>query len=290
MPHVVIPRSAATSNPRRGDAVHARAVQDSSASPRNDKIDWDTPWLETLRPLRVLLDAVDWREALTREACRRALVTGAGKPLTFVDPAAAGATPYESFIATTGQVPTRDNAHDRFNALTWLSWPRAKAALNARQAAAIARDGVKATRGPVRDAATLIDENAVVLRCADPAVARALAAHDWQTLLVSQRARWGRDITVSAFGHALLEKLLQPFKGITASVVVLDTDGDADAALARFVARADLAPALLGHLPVLGIPGWCSANRDPAFYDDATVFRPARSVHTSGLVHRTTAP
>lgn len=253
-------------------------------------LQWDAPWFASLRPLRGLLEEPDWRAALTREARARALVTGAGKPLAFVDATAAGGTAYETFIAATGQIPTRDNAHDRFNALMWLTWPRAKAALNARQAAAIARDGIGAARGPVRDAATLIDENAVVLRCADPSVAHALARHDWHALLVAGRERWGHDIVVHPLGHALLEKLLRPFKGITASVVLLGGEDaaeiDADAALARFVARPDLAPALLGHLPVLGIPGWCDANRHPAFYDDAAVFRPARSVQTSGLLPR----
>ncbi|MFS9669939.1 DUF3025 domain-containing protein, partial [Klebsiella pneumoniae] len=66
---------------------------------------------------------------------------------------------YEAHIAATGQVPTRDNLHDFFNALIWLHWPRAKAALNARQARAITQDGIGAARGTVRDAATLFDEN-----------------------------------------------------------------------------------------------------------------------------------
>ncbi len=29
-------------------------------------------------------------------------------------------------------------------------------------------------------------------------------------------------------------------------------------------------------LPLLGVPGWWPANADPAFYDDAQVFRPPR--------------
>jgi cytochrome P450 len=33
-------------------------------------------------------------------------------------------------------------------------------------------------------------------------------------------------------------------------------------------------------LPVLGIPGWWPANRDPSFYADAQVFRPGRSERT----------
>lgn len=238
-------------------------------------VDWDAPWLETLRPLRALLEQTDWRGALSAAARSRGVVSGGGAPMEFVDADAAGGVAYEAYIAGTGRVPTRDNLHDRFNALMWLVWPRAKAALNARQAAEIARSGVGPARGRVRDAATLIDESAVLLQCADPAVFDALAAHDWKRLLVEWRPRWGRDIRVLPFGHALLEKLAGPFKAITACVVPLAGQGDADAAAAAFCARADLTPALLPHLPVLGIPGWCEENADPRFYDDPQVFRPA---------------
>lgn len=241
-------------------------------------LDWDAPWLDRVRPLRGLLDAADWRGALTAAARERGVVSGGGAPIVFVDADAAGESAYEAFIARTGRVPSRDNAHDRFNALMWLCWPQAKAALNARQAAEIARDGVGAVRGPVRDAATLIDESAVLLQCADPAVFEALDAHAWRRLLVEWRPRWGTDIRVLPFGHALLEKLTGPFKAITASVVPILSDADADAAAAAFVARPDLAPGLLPHLPVLGIPGWCDDNTDPRFYDDPRVFRPPRPV------------
>ena len=94
-------------------------------------------------------------------------------------------------------------------------------------------------------------------------------------------SRLQRDLTDSttqrnigpAFGHALLEKLVGPFKAITACVVPLPTTADPDGAAAQFVESTDLAPRLLPHLPVLGIPGWCAENADPRFYDDPRVFR-----------------
>jgi hypothetical protein len=39
-----------------------------------------------------------------------------------------------------------------------------------------------------------------------------------------------------------------------------------------------LAPGLLEHLPVLGIPGWCAANEDSRYYEDESVFGPLRRV------------
>jgi len=240
-------------------------------------IDWDTPWLAAVRGLRHLLCGAGTRAALSAVARERGVCSGYGRPIEFAAADAAGATPYELHIARTGQVPTRDNLHDRFNALIWLTYPRAKAALNARQADEIAKDGVGPVRGRVRDAATLIDESALLLACADPEVVRALYERDWQRLLVDWRGRWGNDIVALPFGHALLEKLVGPFKAITACVVPVARAVDADASAAGFVTRADLAPPLLPHLPVLGIPGWCAENSDPRFYADARVFRPRRS-------------
>src|SRR5688572_3809516 len=37
---------------------------------------------------------------------------------------------YESFIARTASVPTRDNLHDLLNGLVWLSYPKTKRRLN----------------------------------------------------------------------------------------------------------------------------------------------------------------
>ncbi len=48
-----------------------------------------------------------------------------------------------------------------------------------------------------------------------------------------------------------------------------------DPSSARPGAGAAPGTRLLLHLPVMGIPGWCAANADPAFYDDPQVFRRA---------------
>ena len=185
---------------------------------------------------------------------------------------------YEAFIARTACVPTRDNAHDLFNGLVWLRFAPLKRQLNALQARQIALAGITSTRGPVRDALTLFDENAALLH-APGVLVDALRRRDWQALFVAQRGAWPR-ARLTLFGHALIEKLLQPRKAITAHVWLLPQD----LMLSPWVPGAeplDLPdPAWFAHnpqlaLPVLGVPGWWSANEDPRFYLDDSVFRPA---------------
>lgn len=243
------------------------------------RIDWGAPWLAPLRALRPHVERADWRAALSAEARLRGVTTTTGQPLAFVAADDAGDAAYEAHIAATGRVPTRENAHDLFNALVWLAYPRTKAALNARQAAELARDGVRGTRGPVRDAATLIDESGLLL-AADEDACAALRRLDWPWLFGAQRARWDSSWIPLAFGHALIEKLCAPYKRLTAAVVCLPGAGttadEIDRAAADWLRDAALAPRLLAHLPVLGIPGWWPANEMPAFYADAEVFRLAR--------------
>jgi hypothetical protein len=75
---------------------------------------------------------------------------------------------------------------------------------------------------------------------------------------------------------------------VTAKALVIDVAGDRldgaalgdrlDAAAAEHFARpGSLASTrALQPLPVLEIPSWTAENEDPAFYDDATVFRSGR--------------
>jgi len=245
------------------------------------------PWLATfsaawsaLQPL-AHAQRIDW---LNARAAEQGVRNASGLPIVFAPADDAGAQAYEAHIFATGRVPTRAataaSAHDLFNALVWLHLPRLKAALNARQAADIARAGVQPARGAARDAATLIDENGLLLACDQATVREALAARDWRRLFVTLKAQWHAAAHPQIVGHALLDKLVQPYKGITAHAIPLagrfDSLAALDAAAADWVAQPGLSPRLLLPLPVLGIPGWWPANASPAFYDDDAVFRPSR--------------
>lgn len=237
-------------------------------------IDWAQPWFAPYR-------------AIGETAARTALRTTVAGALQ--QSAAPGASPdfvpqfdlpagqaYEAHIFQTGTVPTRDNLHDFFNGLVWLAFPETKRRLNELQAAEIARRGIASTRGPLRDALTLFDENGAVLDAPAP-LWKALAARDWHSLFVTQRALWA-ETRLLVFGHALLEKLTAPRKALTAHVLLpapgatgpcIDDRGLARSLDPDYLVRKPFVP-----LPVLGVPGWWLNNESADFYDDSKVFRP----------------
>lgn len=254
-------------------------------------IDWTRPWFRPFAASASALHGPDLREALNAGAA--ALRNAQSLPLRFVPQAALpDGVAYESHIFDTGQVPTRDNLHDAFNALIWLHFPETKRLLNRLQAEAILRDGVQPERGGLRDAATLFDENAILFVSEDPALFDALHGFAWRELFASRRDAWGDTCTVVPFGHALLEKLVQPYRSVTAHAWWVAAPPATpvcriDRLLAASLAAAAGQGALRGGrsfapLPVMGIPGWCEENADPRFYDDVSVFRPGRRIAASG--------
>lgn len=259
-------------------------------------IDWRRPWLKPLVELAAtILRAADWRAAINAMASERALRNHRGLPIRFVPQSTlpAGAA-YEAFISATGGVPTRDNLHDFFNALIWQAFPNIKVQLNALQAAEIAKDAApSATRGKLRDAATIFDENAALLVVHDISLIDALRAHRWHELFVARRSAFERDCEVWMFGHALMEKLVNPYKAITAHVwpVIVDAGFfDLPVTEQRAWLDASVAAQLAGGLttssflplPVAGVPGWWE-EQDQAFYADQAVFRPIRRYKPSSL-------
>ncbi len=237
-----------------------------------DAIDWSAPWLAPFQPLGQELVQAVRRGASVCEALNQV----PSMPVRFV---AQGELPhgmaYEDYIFRSRQCPTRDGLHDFFNGLCWWRFPQTKRQLNRIQAAQIAADGIQCVRGPVRDAVTLLDENGAVF-LGPQALWDALCAKDWERLFVQLRPLWAQARLV-LLGHALLEKLVVPRKGMTAHVyrgpATLMPLEALDDWLARDLTAAQLACKPFAPLPVLGVPGWWSANEDTAFYRDPAVFR-----------------
>ena len=236
-----------------------------------DAIDWRAPWFA---PYAATAQALpDW----SNTPVANALNTACRKLVQFVPQSSLpDGQAYEQFIFDTQTVPTRDNLHDFFNGLCWLTFPQTKTKLNHLQAAQLAIDGVQKTRGPVRDALTLFDENAAFLLAPQP-IWDALTAKNWRRLFVELRPMW-QDAQLVIFGHALLEKLTAPRKQITAHVYraqpAINSIAKLDAWIASDITASKLAAKPFAPLPVLGVPGWWLENEKLSFYEDILVFRP----------------
>jgi hypothetical protein len=254
-----------------------------------------SPWFASVRELLERLPeaaALDDLNALARE---RGVRTGDGAPLAFVPATAPGKgldQQYEVRIFRTGEVPTRAGSrHDLLNALAWLAFPRTKATLNRLHHDEIVRRWGMTERGTPRDVLTLFDEGGVLVACAAAELARCLEQFRWKELFWTRRGEATAAMKFFVFGHAILEKALAPYKGVTAKALVIDVARNAlelptaaliellDERAAAYFARPEALASTrtLAPLPVLGIPGWTPENEDPAYYDDESVFRPGRT-------------
>jgi hypothetical protein len=245
-----------------------------------EAIDWSAPWLA---PYKEFAELEVKQAAESTQVCDLLNSFSQGQCTAPVDFVPQNHLPigvaYEQYIFNTKKCPTRDGLHDFFNGLCWHQFPKTKTRLNQLQAEQIKLLGSVTSRGPVRDALTVFDENAAFL-AAPPDIWEALIAKDWMRLFVALRPLW-KDATLVLFGHALLEKLVNPRKAITAHVYVLQiseytefmTLKHLDALIAQDLSTEKLRSKPFAPLPVYGVPGWCLANTDPVFYEDRHVFR-----------------
>lgn len=219
----------------------------------------------------------------------------AGMPLRFSQQAQSySALEFEQSIYQHGLIPCRrEDWHDLFNALMWLSFPLTKSALNqihVERGASQALEHAN-SRCPLRNFATLVDEAGVIIAYADPAETLSHQQHQWFQLFVEQREQWWQCRRPVIIGHGVYEQVLTPYLGLTAkawywpvpqsffSAPLADQYGYLDQALAQHLGDLLLGdgnhalPRLL-PLPLLGIPDWYGDNQDPHFYHNQDYFRP----------------
>jgi Protein of unknown function (DUF3025) len=223
------------------------------------------------------------------DAAERKLIAGTGHPLRLIRVGPTPGGPYEPRVFRSGELAVRaDNWHDLFNVLVWCTFPGAKAALNACHVREMERES-PGRRGRVRDALTQFDEDGVIVLCSKPELLELVYAFQWKELFWHRREDVLRHMRFFVFGHALYEKLLAPFVGVTGRAVMLMAPpaltaapaqvqlSSADAALMERIGAGALAsPRDLQPVPVLGIPGWYPAGAEEAFYANATYFRSGR--------------
>ncbi len=261
---------------------------------------WNPEFIERSKMLEPLRDVASklrahsqWpgREALDDLLAARELTTGGGARLHLVPPSSSSQS-YESRIYIHGEMQYRERDwHDFFNLLTWLVYPRTKRALNAAHHEALTRTpvqtGTRGTRGRVRDALTVFDESGVIVASSSMDLLGDVHAFNWKPLFWAQRERVRVEMQFFLFGHAMFEKALRPYVGITAHALLIPVPHEVMAASATLqlesidaLASAEVAamttPQMLSPLPLLGVPGWWPANEAEGFYDNEDYFRRGR--------------
>ena len=254
-------------------------------------------------PLHAVLAAYAGEQFPTLQDCNTLLSlqqppisVHSGVPLSFVSQGESGAVfemQYEPRCYLNGEVQMRELVwHDLFNALVWLTFPKAKAALNARhyQALQSAFSVASGKRGAVRDMATLFDESGVIVVCSETELAKLLRDFQWKELFWRRREQLSNAMDFYLFGHGLYEKALQPYIGITGQGLLLAVDQEffgwtmtrklacLDDRIAAYLQAPDNCRSTreLTPVPLLGVPGWAIENDAETYYDNTSYFRSGR--------------
>jgi Protein of unknown function (DUF3025) len=249
------------------------------------------PAFDSVRGALRCLDGQHWPSLQALNRLAQDKTNFLNQPIRFVAPQVENlAVPhYELRVARQGEIVTRECWHDLFNALVWVAFPHAKAAISEMHARIIeARGGAELKQRSVeRDVLTLFDEGGAIVVSEAAELFLLLKGFQWKKLFWEQRDKVMTRARIYLFGHALLEKMLDPFNGITAKTLCFQVpSGWLNEDIAWQIAQLDkslgthfldpgnlLDTKLLSPLPVLGWPGWHGEAQSSAFYDDKEYFR-----------------
>ncbi|MFK5914569.1 MAG: DUF3025 domain-containing protein [Woeseiaceae bacterium] len=202
---------------------------------------------------------------------------------------------YAPRIYLTGEIQTRtENWHDFFQFLTWFMFPKTKAVINSIHVpAAQERIDNKVDlghRSKIENMLSLFDEGGAVILCSDETLLQLIRDFKWKELFCSRRSELNDKLKFVTFGHALYEKGLSPYVGMTANTILLKVDATLlsasnqeqldfiDTQLAqlfldgsRYTKPKDLSP-----FPLLGLPSWDDRNTEADYYENTSYFRAGR--------------
>ncbi len=268
--------------------------------------DWDAAFLKRspmFEPLSLYAQRfehrLDWPDLddyqTIIDAAKNSLLTANGAALKVVPQAPKSNVfneRYEPRIYLRGELQARSRDwHDLFNVLVWVTFPHSKAALNQRhyQAALPRSTNPHRTqnRSRIEDTLTLLDEGGVIVASSDEKFFQMLRDRQWKDLFWHHRAEVLAKMNVFLFGHALYQKALEPYVGVSGKAIcVLVEEAFFSCTLEQKLATVDVkASALLRDqhsfnspsdfpaFPLLGMPGWTEDNRFEQFYDNTHYFR-----------------
>ena len=192
---------------------------------------------------------------------------------------------YEPRIYLKKELQTRtENWHDFFNAMIWLNFPKTKTTLNELHFKASTNRPKGSNRSTLENRITQFDECGAVILSSQQHLLDLVEQHQWQSLFIDQQSAFKEDFHCVVFGHAIYEKEINPYIGMTCHCLLLENKemlekaktgdySDLDHYLAdQWQNKISLNPVKFSAFPVLGTPGyWNNQNED--FYQNKNYFR-----------------
>jgi hypothetical protein len=129
----------------------------------------------------------------------------------------------------------------------------------------------------------------VIVVASDASLLAAVREFRWKELFWERRDELAGRLRCVVFGHAVYEKALAPYVGLTGHAVLLPASEatlaleppqlarELDGALAERVATDAFDAGTLAPFPLLGMPGWWPDNASAAFYANERYFRAGRA-------------
>jgi len=232
-------------------------------------------------------------EQFAAEFSKRKIQSYNGKS---IKPVEQGYTPekfddhYESRIYLKGELQTRlENWHDLFNAAAWLQFPKIKSALNSLHYETSKNREAGTNRSPLENAIALFDECGAIIVADDEKYLELIQNHQWKEIFWDNKDNWGKHVQCYVFGHAMHEKALTPYLGMTTHTVLLKKESaflnnelqnqikELDYQVADIWVNKEIKKTKdLQPVPLLGIPEYWKETQNEAFYSNSEYFRPRR--------------
>lgn len=204
---------------------------------------------------------------------------------------------YEPRIYLKGEVQTRlKNWHDFFQVLVWKTFPKTKVLLNSlhyqSSTKRLALDNTNKQRTPLENFITLFDECGIVIVSHNTELLNMIKEFRWEDLFWGNRDAFNSEIACFTFGHAMYEKAINPYIGMTANAILIQTesaffetteerkleqiDTFVHSTINKTRAHTPDLKGLLTPFPILGVPHWHKANHEKHFYLNDKYFRKKR--------------
>ena len=279
-------------------------MHDDNLSNWNPNVLNSSPLFKPLRALQPFMDQhqqawprlEDYQKLLRQNVPK--LRSDFGSPLKFV---AQGGKPvaiedqYEARIYLKGEIQTRlKNWHDFFQVLVWCTFPKTKVSLNYlhyTESQTRAKDKtINCNRGPLENTIALFDECGSIIVSCEEELLNLIRNFKWKKLFIEHSKILDKHLRCFVFGHAMYDKALNPYIGMTSLAVLLLVEPDyflaplstqleiADQRVAELFnsKTAIISPKDLQPFPLLGMPGWYNGHQTEAFYSNTRYFRMSR--------------